>query len=74
MKYTELVQSIKSAGYCCDFYPIQVGSRGYIDIERFLPIKNLLGLTTRTFFAVLNSVGTAITHSEHIWQYRNISA
>ena len=75
MKYTELVQSIKSAGYRCDLYPIQVGSRGYIDIESFLPIKNLLGLTTRTFFAVLvNSVGTAITHSEQIWQYRNISS
>jgi hypothetical protein len=75
MKYTELVQSIKSAGYRCDLYPIQVGSRGYIDIASFLPIKNLLGLTTHTFFAVLvNSVGTAITHSEQIWQYRNISS
>ena len=74
MKYAELVQGIKSVGYRCVFYPIQVGSRGYIDIESFLPIKNLLGLTTRTFCSVLvNSAVAAITHSEQIWQYRNTS-
>ena len=40
---------IKSAGYRCDVYPIQVGHMDtYIDIESFLPIKKLLDLTIYT--------------------------
>ena len=63
MKYAELVQGIKSIGHHCDFYLVQVGSRKYVDVESFLPIKNILKLTTCSFFATLvDTAKIAITH------------
>ena len=53
--YASLKNDVQAAKYKCIVCPIQVGSRGYVDIDSFSQLKELLKFKSRTHRNLLTS-------------------
>ena len=42
-KYLDLVEDVERCGYDAELIPVQVGSRGFVDIDSFQPLQNYVG-------------------------------
>ena len=43
-------------GYKCNVYPIQVGSRGYVDMDSFEPLRKFLKVKTKQYLPFLTQL------------------
>ena len=72
LKYANLVNSGKSAGYRCELVTIEVGSRGFISTSTVTAIKSLVPAKKSDIKSLLKQViRTAIIKSNAVWQSRN---
>ena len=55
-RYTDLANNIKRAGYKCYIRPLQAGSRGYIDLLSFKPIKEFLKVKATVYLTFLTKM------------------
>ena len=63
---------VQAAKYKCIVCPIQVGSRGYIDIDSFSPMKERLKFNSPTYRNLLTSLSSvSLTQSYCIWKSRD---
>jgi hypothetical protein len=74
-RYVDLAEYITSLGFSCHVIPLQVGSWGFIDLDSFAPLKDLLSITAKDFHSCLIQLAAdAIIGSFHIWSRRNCSS
>ena len=70
--YLDLVEDVKRSGYDAELIPVQVGSRGFVDIDGFRPLQNYVGASKRRWRHMFTDVTTAaIKGSFKIWTARN---
>ena len=48
-RYAQLATNARAKGYKCNVYPIQVGSRGYVDMDSFEPLRKFLKVKTKQY-------------------------
>ena len=48
-RYTQLASNARAKGCNCNVYPIQVGSRGYVDINSFEPLREFQKVKTQKY-------------------------
>ena len=73
-KYESIIVRPKENGYIATFIPIQVGSRGIIDLSSFTNLQDVTRIPKRPFSTLLTRVATtAVKGSHEIWCKRNRS-
>ena len=71
-KYLDLVEDVERCGYDAELILVQVGSRGFVDIDSFQPLQNYVGASKRRWRQMFTDVPTAaIKGSFKIWAARN---
>ncbi len=71
-KYLDLVQFIRQSSYKVQMVPIQVGSRGFLDLRGLEKLKELKRPKAKVWKKFLSDVArAAITGSHRIWCTRN---
>ena len=71
-KYLDLVEDVERCGYDAELIPVQVGSRGFVDIDSFQPLQNYVGASKRRWRQMFTDIATAaIKGSFKIWAARN---
>ena len=68
-KYLSLKAEIQGRGYCALIVPIQVGSRGMLDVEGFDSLKPYLNITVKLWR--LSTLLKQQEQSHKIWVERN---
>ena len=72
IKYDSVVQRARDAGYSVTFLPLEVGSRGIVNLQSLATLKEKVGIPQHPFFAMLlRVVVNAIKGSHQIWCTRN---
>ena len=72
LRYVDLSEHIQSSGYSCTVLPLQVGSRGFIDLSSFEPLRSFLRIKSAPYQMFLREVATdAVIGSFQIWSRRN---
>ena len=72
IKYDSVVQRARDAGYSVTFLPLEVGSRGIVNLQSFASLKEKVGIPQHPFSAMLLRVAVnAIKGSHRIWCTRN---
>ena len=71
-RYAQLATNARAKGYKCNVYPIQVGSRGYVDMDSFEPLRKFLKVKTKQYLPFLTQlISTTLEYSYMIWKSRN---
>ena len=71
-RYFDLANNIRAKGYRCVLSPVQVGSRGYIDIRSFNLLREFLKVQVRSYFRFLTNISrVTLNNSYDIWKSRN---
>ena len=68
-RYAQLATNARAKGYKCNVYPIQVGSRGYVDMDSFEPLRKFLKVKTKQYLPFLTQLISK--YSYMIWKSRN---
>ena len=72
LRYAELSEYIESSRYVCKVLPLQVGSRGFIDMNSFSPLQVLMKMKKKAYDPFLKEIAKdAIIESFQIWSRRN---
>ena len=73
LKYMELAEGINSTSmYMCNIITLQVGSRGFIDVNSFKALKSIIKMKNKDFKNFLTEIAAdAIIGSFKIWSRRN---
>ena len=72
IKYDSVVQRARDAGYSVTFLPLEVGSRGIVNLQSFASLKEKVGIPQHPFSAMLLRVAVNATKGSHqIWCTRN---
>ena len=71
-KYADLVQESQQSSFSVQMIPIQVGSRGFLDLRGFQKLRNLRRPQAREWRKFLSDIArAAISGSHRIWCTRN---
>ena len=72
-KYLSLMEEIQGRGYCAMIVPIQVGSRGMVEVEGFKRLQMYLTITDKKLWKqfLIDIAKRAIEESQRIWVERN---
>jgi len=71
-KYLDLMETIQQTHFRAKLVPLQVGSRGFLDLRGFEVIQNLCTCQKKEWKKFLVDVSrAAILGSHHIWCTRN---
>ena len=69
-RYAQLATNVGAKGYKCNVYPIQVGSRGYVVMDSFEPLRKFLKVKTKQYLPFLTQlISTTLEYSYMIWKF-----
>ena len=72
LKYIDLMEEAQTKGYNAQILTLEVGSRGILNLDGFMSLRELLKTSRRDFTNFLTALARTSTSQSHkIWCLRN---